>query len=196
MTQTENQVIYPIHPIHSCYDGVFNTGTGKLISLKNPKPEAICISDIAAALSKICRFGGHSSHFYSVAQHSVLVAALAPEWARKEALLHDAAEAYLGDVIKPLKVILGDVYAAMEERFEAAIAEKFGLKTDPEIKDLVKHFDLMALELEHEAFQKANPAFLIAHMRSFGMIKKERNYAWTHEVAHSMFLAEYFKTTV
>jgi 5'-deoxynucleotidase YfbR-like HD superfamily hydrolase len=72
----------------------------------NPKPEDVRIEDIAHALSNICRFSGHTRKFYSVAQHSVLVCrALAGESAllQRWGLMHDAAEAYINDLIRPLK---------------------------------------------------------------------------------------------
>jgi len=102
------------HNVHASDDGVFNTNSGLLVNLHKPTEDMICIEDIASALSKICRFGGHSSAFYSVAQHSVIVMALGSPYLCREALLHDAAEAYLGDVIKPLKNILGPVYEDLE----------------------------------------------------------------------------------
>ncbi|RYF85792.1 MAG: hypothetical protein EOO03_12755, partial [Chitinophagaceae bacterium] len=104
--QTEQQ----FHPVHAYQKGTFNTASGLAIDLNNIHSRDININDIATALSRIPRFGGHTCAFYSVAQHSVLVAALAPDYLKKEALLHDAAEAYLGDVIKPLKHILGKKY--------------------------------------------------------------------------------------
>ena len=113
------------HPIHASSDGIFNTATGAEIHLLHPKPEMFIIEDIAGTLSKICRFGGHVSAFYSVAQHSVIMAAMAPQAIKKEALFHDASEAYLGDVIKPLKVILGRRYENLEKAFTAAISKKF-----------------------------------------------------------------------
>lgn len=138
------------HNVHATQDGVFNAGSGILVDLNKPTIEMISINDIASALSNICRFGGHCNAFYSVAQHSCVVAALAPEYLCREALLHDAAEAYLGDVIKPLKNIIGIVYEDLEASFMSLIAEKFNLDFDRLAE--VKEYDKQALEIEHSAF--------------------------------------------
>jgi hypothetical protein len=138
------------HDVHATNDGVFNANSGLLIDLNKPTVDMICIQDIAASLSKICRFGGHSSAFYSVAQHSCVVAALAPEYLCREALLHDATEAYLGDVIKPLKNILGPVYEDLEYEFMKVIIRKF--KLDAENLLEVKAYDKQALTIEHQCY--------------------------------------------
>lgn len=78
------------------------TYTGKGHILSEPQYQELDIEDISHALSNICRFGGHTKEFYSVAQHSVLVSMHVPKnalWG----LLHDAAEAYVGDVLSPIK---------------------------------------------------------------------------------------------
>jgi len=177
------------HPVHNVYDGLFSTTSGKKINLKAPTSEMIDIKDIAGALSKICRFGGHSSAFYSVAQHSVLVATLAPDHLKKAALLHDAAEAYLGDVIKPLKVILGHVYEQLEEEFNYAISA--ALKVDlTTTYDEIKPFDRQALEMEHEAFVKGNLAPLLSVLNEHGLLLFEQ-WAWEPKTAQTAFIASY-----
>ena len=93
-----------------------------------PDPEKVCIEDIAHALSCQCRFGGHSSKFYSVAEHSVSVSKLcAPEdalWG----LLHDGSEAFLCDIPRPLKVLPEfAAYREAEHRLQRVIAVRFGL---------------------------------------------------------------------
>lgn len=108
------------------------------------------IKDIAIGLSNICRFGGQIREHYNVAQHSLIVTSLAPERLKKVALMHDAAEAYIGDVIKPLKVILGYNYKAIENEFERIIFSKFGI--DHNCIELIKPYDRIALEMEHDHF--------------------------------------------
>jgi hypothetical protein len=118
------------------------TYTGKRFDPLNPDPALIDIDDIAWALSNICRFGGHSSRFYSVAEHSVLVGEyLSGVGGRRLALaglLHDATEAYLGDVPRPLKYRPEFAfYREAEAKLEALIFHKFGLNEfvcHPEIK--------------------------------------------------------------
>ena len=99
---------------------------GKVIDLTHPDPGLIRIEDIAVALSRICRFAGHTLRFYSVAEHCVLVSRLVPQEAALPALLHDASEAYLGDVTRPLKALL-PAYRQIERRMERAIDKAFSI---------------------------------------------------------------------
>jgi hypothetical protein len=177
------------HPVQSCYDGIFNSASGKQISLKNPTSDQIDIRDIAGPLSKICRFGGHISTFYSVAQHSVLVASLAPDPLKKAALLHDAAEAYLGDVIKPLKVMIGPAYEALETEFNYAISARFNIDL-VHTYEQIKQYDLQALELEFEALQKGNLQPLLSVFNEHGMLLFD-HWAWDHKMAKTAFIALY-----
>ena len=87
----------------SLRDYWFTTYTGKKFHIFDPSLDEIDIADIAHSLSLICRYGGHLPEHYSVAQHSVLVSNLVPENIALEALLHDAEEAYTGDMIRPFK---------------------------------------------------------------------------------------------
>ena len=106
----------------------------------DPRADEIHIEDIAHALSHICRYGGHSRRFYSVAEHSVLVSQLVPSEHALTGLLHDAAEAYLGDVPRPLKrQACMEGWREAEARLENAIAEAFGI-TLP-MPDVVKEID-------------------------------------------------------
>ena len=100
--------------------------SGEPFSFTNPQPEDIHVEDIAYALSNLCRFGGHSAAFYSVAEHSIHCSMLVKKRYAMQALLHDATEAYVGDVVAPLKSLLPE-YKQIEKRVWAAISEKFGL---------------------------------------------------------------------
>jgi hypothetical protein len=132
------------------------TATGKAFWPLDPRPEEVDIVDIASALSKICRYGGHCERFYSVAEHSVHVAyAVAPQL-RLKALLHDAPEAYLGDVIRPLKRFLIN-YDKYEQRVADAIATHFGLDN---LSDLsIKEADGNIILDEHDQAMRRGPAW-------------------------------------
>lgn len=114
--------------------------SGKHINVLDLQPEDIDIFDIAHATANICRYNGHVSHFYSVAQHSVIVSQQFDDLhLRKWGLLHDAGEAYLGDFIAPLKYCgRFDYYHEAEALAMTVIAEKFGLGDiePPEVKEV------------------------------------------------------------
>lgn len=121
------------------------TFSGKHFSLVEPRKDQIDIRDIARALSNICRYTGHLAQHYSVAQHSVLCSHLVEPAFALDALLHDAAEAYIGDISAPLKSLLPD-YKRIEKNVEWVIARKFGVNT--ELPAEVKHADLVMLATE------------------------------------------------
>lgn len=106
------------------------TYSGRRVSVMNPSPEEIDINDIAVSIAKQCRFNGHCSSFYSVAEHCSRGAGLAYQMygkeVAKEFLLHDATEAYMGDLIRPVKRMIPR-FEEMEQRFWKAISSKFGL---------------------------------------------------------------------
>lgn len=107
------------------------TYTGRIVDLDRLKPEDINPLDIAVALSRIPRFNGHTKQFYSVAQHCVLVAKHVPEEHAFAALLHDAAEAYMGDFTSHLKRALNGrhnyEWQDIEEGLNATIFRRFGI---------------------------------------------------------------------
>lgn len=113
---------------------VMETYSGKFVDLLDPKPEQICLADIATGLANMCRFGGQVSRFYSVAEHSVRCAEELEEFGWKgialHALFHDAHEAYTGDIVAPLKVVLGDSIRDAQARLDVAIARRFGLHVE------------------------------------------------------------------
>ena len=104
------------------------TYTGVRFTPTNPNPDAIVIQDIAHALSNQCRFSGHVKQFYSVAQHCVLVSYICNFEDAMTGLLHDATEAYLVDVPRPLKRSgKFDSYLEFEEKMRLAICNRFNL---------------------------------------------------------------------
>lgn len=102
------------------------TYSGRRFYPLDPRPDQVDAEDVAHALSLLCRYGGHVSRFYSVAEHCVLMShAVAPENALA-ALLHDATEAYVCDVPRPLKLaLLG--YRDIEDRVWYAVARHFAI---------------------------------------------------------------------
>ncbi len=116
--------------LYQVEEGWFETYTGKQFHFMDPQPEEIDVIDIAHALSMQCRYNGHTKVFYSVAEHSVLIC----DWLTQHGygpqvaltgLLHDAAEAYIGDVVCPLKHVMPD-FKALEKVLDVAVARKFG----------------------------------------------------------------------
>ncbi|MFZ5670089.1 MAG: YfbR-like 5'-deoxynucleotidase [Pseudomonadota bacterium] len=126
--------------------------SGRRLDLLDPSPVDIEIEDIAHGLARVARWNGQTvgEHGFSVAQHSIVVEeivahiqpAVDPKW-RLAALLHDASEYVIGDMISPFKAALGVSYKDFEERLEHAIHARFGLpaKTPASIKKLIKQAD-------------------------------------------------------
>lgn len=117
-------------------DNWIMTRTGKKFFPCNPRIEDVDVEDIAHALSHICRFGGHSSRFYSVAEHSIVASVLCPDEFKLKGLLHDAAEAYLGDVPSPMKT---GSQADTERVLLNMIFKRFGVASGGD--DVVKRVD-------------------------------------------------------
>ncbi|MDN2709383.1 phosphohydrolase [Janthinobacterium sp. SUN118] len=122
-----------------------STFSGNRFYPLRPHIDKVAIEDIAHGLAYQCRFNGQTQVFYSVAQHSLIVASLVPPPLRLAALLHDAAEAYLGDMVKPLKVLLPE-FAALEDKVSAIIAATYGLDFSDYAP--IKRADLIALATE------------------------------------------------
>ncbi len=141
--------------------GEIVTYTGVAVDPINITVSDIDIEDIAHALGNSCRFTGHVRFFYSVAQHSVLCSHfVSPEYALW-ALLHDASEAYLSDIARPLKYQpgFGDTYRTVEYSLMEAICRRFGLNSDmpPEVKfadEVLLANEIVELMPQHELFEK------------------------------------------
>ena len=107
-------------------ESCISTGSGRFFDLLRPEEYDYDIEEIAGALSNLCRYTGHVNRFYSVAEHSVLVSRLLPDKLALAGLLHDASEAFVGDVSSPLKRLLPE-YRKIEENIQEAIARHFNV---------------------------------------------------------------------
>jgi hypothetical protein len=134
--------------------GQIRTRSGQYVNVFEPDPATIIIEDIAHALSHQCRFGGHLPRFYTVAQHSYECMQLCPAH-RLTALMHDASEAYLLDIPKPIKAKLTN-YAEIENRLMQVIAQKFGFAWP--MPEEVKFADHTMLEREWYGLMLQHPA--------------------------------------
>lgn len=149
--------------------------SGRRLDLIDPSPLDIEIEDIAHGLARVARWNGQTlgDHAFSVAQHSVIVEtlvgqldpALSPE-NRLVALLHDAPEYVIGDMISPFKSILGESYKGVEQRLEEAIHLRFALpaRTPVKLKKAIKRADLIcawfeAVHLAGFTVEEANKLF-------------------------------------
>jgi hypothetical protein len=133
--------------------------SGRRLDLLDPSPLDIEIADIAHGLARVARWNGqtHGAHIFSVAQHTLLVEAVLREQmpradhrVRLAALLHDAPEYVIGDMISPFKAVIGGSYKVIEHRLLAAIHIRFGLPPTlpPDITRQIKNADMGAAYLE------------------------------------------------
>ena len=184
--------------------------SGRRLDLLDPSPLDIEIADIAHGLARVARWNGQTSggHIFSVAQHTLLVEAVArartpglDRRLRLAILLHDAPEYVIGDMISPFKVVIGDSYKATEQRLLAAIHLRFGLpaKLPAETDRLIKAADRVAAYLE--ATRLAGFADKEAR-RFFGIppaippaIEREYLTPWPAERAAERFLARFAKVS-
>jgi len=121
------------------------TYSGRPLFPGNPTSDSITLGDIAHALSLTNRFGGHTTHALSVAQHCVNCFRVAPKCYKLESLLHDATEAYLGDLPSPIKALCPD-YKALEDRLYGVIAHLFNFAA--KMSPVVHTVDLRMLVTE------------------------------------------------
>ncbi len=166
------------------------TVSGKYINFVETADNVVLVTDIAHALSQVCRFAGHTREFYSVAQHSVLVSQIvAPEFAL-QALFHDATEAYIGDVTRPLKALL-PAYRAIEARLQDDIFAKLGLP--PKIPSEIKQADLVLLATEQRDLMPwhGDEWACIAQISPL----PDRIVPWESRLAMGMFLDRYRELT-
>ena len=176
--------------------------SGRRLDLLDPSPLDIEIDDIAHGLARVARWNGQTSgaHIFSVAQHCLLVEALARARVprldnnrRLTVLLHDAPEYVIGDMISPFKAVIGDAYKVTERRLLTAIHLRFGLpaKSAPEIEALTKAADRQAAYLEATrlaGFEAAEARRFFGRPPVFSAAM-ERDYLkpWPAETAQARF---------
>lgn len=125
---------------------IITLNSGRVFDFSNPSPESVDINDIAHALSRICRFTGHTDEHYSVAQHSCHVADMCKKENKFPGLMHDSPEYVVGDMNHPLKQMTPQFKKIEKSVWENAICPKFGL--DAELPDEVKEMDYKIFLIE------------------------------------------------
>ncbi len=173
----------------SVNDGLILTRSGLYFDITDPSRNPFSINDIAHALSNLCRFNGHCNKFYSVAQHSVGVSQLVPKEHAMAALLHDAAEAYIGDMVTPLKKLI-PAFKAIEGRIQREISLEYNVPLD-------HHYTVKAADLRMLAIEKRdlmpNPADHWDVLNGIELHDHDHiSECWSPEQARLGFLAEYY----
>lgn len=132
------------------------TATGQWFDLVDPQPDMVNLIDIQYALSRQQRFTGHTYVNCNIALHSIMVSETAANSEVKlQALMHDAHEAYTGDIAGPLKSLLGPELAEIESRIDKVIAEALGYELKEEYSDVIKKADLACLNFEMAVFMRS-----------------------------------------
>lgn len=164
--------------------GSIVTYTGRWVTPLEMDPNDVDILDIAHSLANQCRFTGHVSKFYSVGQHSVLASYVVPDDDAFEALLHDASEAYLADIARPLKSQpgFGTAYRKAEDRIMAAIGVHFDIPAT--MSQSVKDADYALLRAEQRDLMPNDPP-------DGGDLYSKKIMPWLPVTTERKFLARY-----
>lgn len=159
--------------------------SGSYFDFLDPASSEITIEDIAQGLSQICRFAAQCQRFYSVAEHCLHVSWLVPPEHAYAALMHDAAEAVVGDVSKPLKDLIPE-YRVIEKHVEAAIFARFGVPTP--LPPCIKEADIVMLATEQREVMRNNDGWDYTRGRT---PLDMRLPCWSPEEAKAHFLERY-----
>lgn len=161
----------------------------------DPRAEDVRVEDIAHALSNICRFTGHTTQFYSVAEHCVRASRLVggDRWAKLYTILHDASEAYLCDVARPIKPHLAG-YRELEEKLQHVIHQALMPVGAPPARDyhhLVKHVDTVMLCTEGQQLTTTKCKGWDFHTEEWALTDY-KIAPWSPTQAKGWFLREYW----
>lgn len=171
------------------------TFTGRRFWPLDPRASEIDIRDVAHGLAMTCRYGGHSRRFYSVAEHAVLVSQFVPERFALHGLLHDSAEAYVGDMVRPLKHQPEMTpFRVAEAAIEVEVAKRFGLRWGPVAAAAVKDVDDRILVDEIRAIMRRPRLYMggrLGRLRPLGA----RILGLSPDVAERVFLDRYKELT-
>lgn len=181
VTHTENGVLTLQNPSWGRGDWM-QTHTDRKFYPLDPRPEDISVYDIARGISMQCRYNGHVKRFYSVAEHCWHMSHAVPEEDALWALLHDATESYVGDMVRPLKKHMPD-FSAAEDRVMAAIVDKFGLATY-DMPQSVRDADNRILLDERDALKGTPPDEWDVPFEPLGITI----HGWLPEKAEVMYL--------
>lgn len=167
------------------------TFTGRRLDLSNPDPSDIVIEDIAHGLAKQCRYAGQPFCHYSVAEHSVRMARVAPPEFKWDALMHDSAEYGFVDLPRPVKYLGGirEIYEKLESNFYAKIANKFNLHRV--MPPIVKELDDAIIDQELERIfvrNVASKAYHKSNSETKYVFFPDEDYGWEAEKAKYEFL--------
>jgi hypothetical protein len=172
------------------------TFTGRYFDFTNIWSNEVEITDIAKGLSNVCRFAGQCNHFYSVAEHSVLVADIAEEAGASSqrvfaALMHDASEALLGDITSPLKSMLPE-YAVIEAEVQRYLMDRLAPCAVVD-ENVIKMSDLVALAVEQRDIMHNSDVWgALLHVYGVPAVDRHRiEQPMIPEIAYEQFLARY-----
>ena len=178
--------------------------SGRRLDLMRPAPEDIAIEDLAHGLARVARWNGQTKGHavFSVAQHSVVVEAIAAELDptlgpadRLAVLLHDGPEYVIGDLISPFKVVLGETYKAVEHRLLHAIHLRFDLPpASPDLARLLKTADRIAAYLEATqlaGFDRGEATAVFGHPPGLGEVAPQHLVPLSSPEAEAAFLSRF-----
>lgn len=166
-------------------DGATNwieTNSGKYFRYQENNPENIMIEDVAHSLSQLCRFSGQCNQFYSVAQHSCIVHDYAPSHLKIEGLLHDASEAFISDIPRPVKTIIPEI-KELEQIIQMQVAQRF--KFSWPFTSQIEILDSQLMLAEAKQLFTQEVAWTVEGLDPLNV---KINHCWNSKVAKAEFL--------